>query len=99
MGNPITSTVWLSRQKPRGAFDQRKPTSPHLNRGGSRGRVHSGILADDPGHLPLRQIRRECRQPIELVLCPAKFNRDVVAVDEPGFLQAIAEWRYPVNGI
>jgi len=56
-------------------------------------------LADDHGHLPLRQIRRECWQPIELVLRPAKFNRDVVAVDEPGFLQAVAECRYPVNGI
>src|SRR5262249_52878673 len=44
-------------------------------------------------------IRRECRQPIELVLRPAKFNRDVVAVDEPGFLQAVAECRYPVNGM
>ena len=57
------------------------------------------IWADDHGHLPLRQIRRECRQPIELVLRPAKFDRDVVAVDEPGFLQAVAECRYPVNVI
>src|SRR5262249_55279341 len=62
-------------------------------------RPHGDIWADDHGHLPLRQIRRECRQPIELVLRPAKFDRDVVAVDEPGFLQAVAECRYPVNGI
>src|SRR5262245_39898365 len=57
------------------------------------------IWSDDYGHLPLRQIGRECRQPTELVLRPAKFDRDVVAVDEPGFLQAVAECRYPVNGI
>src|SRR5262245_14210054 len=68
-------------------------------RGGSAGRPHGDIWADDHGHLPARQIRRECRQPIELVLRPAKFDRDVVAVDEPGFLQAVAECRYPVNGI
>ena len=60
-------------------------------RGGSPGRAHGDIWADDHGHLPLRQIRRECRQPIELVLSPAKFDCDVVAVDEPGFLQAVAE--------
>ena len=47
----------------------------------------SNIWADDYGHLPLRQIRREYRQPIVLVLRPAKFNRDVVAVDEPSFLR------------
>src|SRR5262249_47770338 len=58
-----------------------------------------GIRADDHGHLALRQIRRECRQLIVLVLRPAEFDRYVVAVDEPGFLQAVTECRYPVNGI
>src|SRR5215813_9264105 len=29
----------------------------------------------------------------------AKFDRDVVAVDKPGFPQAVTECRYPVNGI
>src|SRR5947209_11678171 len=43
--------------------------------GGSPGRVHGDIWADDHGHLPLRQIRRECRQLIELVLRPAEFDR------------------------
>ena len=42
---------------------------------------------------------RECWQPIELVLRPAKYDRDVVAVDEACFLQALAECRYPINCI
>ena len=68
-------------------------------RGGSPGGAHGDVLADDHGHLPLRQIRRERRQPIELVLRPAEVDRYVVAVDETGFLQAVAECRYPVNRI
>jgi len=68
-------------------------------RSGSPDREHGGIWAGDHGHLALDQIGRECRQPIELVLRPPKFDRDVVAVDEPGFLQAITKYRYPVNGI
>src|SRR5262245_23661046 len=32
-------------------------------------------------------------------LRPAEFDRYVVAVDEPGFLQAVTECRYLVNGI
>src|SRR5262249_19522193 len=37
--------------------------------------------------------------PIKLGLRPAKVDRHVVAVDETGFFQAIAECRYPVNGV
>src|SRR5262249_44802921 len=83
------------------SFDRIAAADEHdrYGRSGSPDHAHSGIWADDHGHLPLYQIRRECRQPIELVLRPAKFDRDVVAVDEPGFLQAAAECRYPVNGI
>src|SRR5258708_20746065 len=82
-------------------FDGTAAADEHdrYGRSGSPDHAHSGIWADDHGHLPLHQIRRECRHPIELVLRPAKFDRDVVAVDEPGFLHAIAECRYPVNGI
>src|SRR5262249_7034945 len=82
-------------------FDRIAAADEHdrYGRGGSAGGTHDDIWADDHSHLPLRQIRRECRQPIELVLRPAKFDRDVVAVDEPGFLQTVAEGRYPVNGI
>src|SRR5262249_27025581 len=56
-------------------------------RGGSPGRAHGGILANDRGPLPVYQISRECREPIELILRPAEFDRHVMAVDEPGFLQ------------
>src|SRR5262245_10702476 len=60
-------------------------------RGGSPSRAHDDIWTDDHSHLALHQIRRECWQPIELVLRPAKYDRDVVAVDEARFLQALAE--------
>src|SRR5215510_4538720 len=67
------------------------------SRGGSPGRTYGDILASDHGHLPANQIGRECREPIKLVLRPVNFDRYVVAVDEPGFLQAVAECRYSVN--
>src|SRR5215831_12979641 len=66
-------------------------------RGGSHCRARGNILASDHGHLSANQIGRECREPIELVLRPAEFDSDVMAVDEPRFLQAIAECRYSVN--
>src|SRR5215470_15082831 len=83
------------------AFDWIAAADEHdrYGRGGSAGHAHGDIWADDHGHLPLRQIRRECRQPIDLVLRPADFDCDVVAVDEPGFLQAVTECRYPVSCI
>src|SRR5215475_14201693 len=65
---------------------------------GSERRLRAPCRGDD-GDVTVNQIGRERRQPIELVLRPAKFDRDVVAVDEPGFLQAVTECRYPVNGI
>src|SRR5262249_26777153 len=68
-------------------------------RGGGLGRAHGGILANDRCHLPVYQIRRECREPIELILRPAEFDRHVVAVDEPGFLQTVADSRNPITGI
>src|SRR5262249_49726777 len=58
----------------------------------------NGNWADDDGDLPMHQICGECRQAIELILRPAEFDRYVVAVNKPRFLQAIPECRYPVNG-
>src|SRR5262249_44912173 len=55
------------------------------------------ILATNHGHLPASQIGRECWEPIDLILRPAEFDSDVMAVDEPRFLQAVAECRYSVN--
>src|SRR5262245_20690227 len=82
-------------------FDRIAAADEHdrYGRGGSPGGAHDDIWADDHSHLALHQIRRECRQPIELVLRPAKFDRAVVAVDQPGFLQAVtnADTRYTVS--
>src|SRR5262249_8722380 len=82
-------------------FDRIAAADEHdrYGRGGSPGGAHDDIWAEDHSHLALHQLRRECRQPIELVLRPAKFDRDVVAVDEAGFFQAVTECRSPVNGI
>src|SRR6516225_4085403 len=66
-------------------------------RGGSHCRARGDILAKNHGHLPANQIGRKCWEPIELILRPAEFDSDVMAVDEPRFLQAIAECRYSVN--
>src|SRR5262249_55160924 len=68
-------------------------------RGGSPSRAHDDIWTDDHSHLALHQIRRECWQPIELVLRPAKYDRDVVAVDEARFLQALAECSHAVQNV
>ena len=39
-------------------------------------------LRDDHGHLPANQFGRQRRQPIELTLRPAVFDRDVLALDD-----------------
>src|SRR5262249_57665067 len=64
------------------AFDWIAAADEHdrYSRGGSPGRAHGGIWADDHGHLPLHPIRRECRQPIELVLPPPKFDPALIPV-------------------
>src|SRR5215831_5330812 len=66
-------------------------------RGGSHCRARGDILATNHGHLPASQIGRKCWEPIDLILRPAEFDSDVMAVDEPRFLQAVAECRYSVN--
>ena len=45
----------------------------------------------DHRHLAADQIGRQRRQPIELALGPAIFDRDVAALDVAGFAQALAE--------
>ena len=51
----------------------------------------AGLPADDHGDLPANQIGRQLRQPIELILGPAVFDRHVLALDIAGLLQALAE--------
>ena len=46
---------------------------------------------DDHGHLTADQIGRQRRQSIVLALGPAVFDRDVLALDIAGFVQALPE--------
>ena len=55
----------------------------------------SGV-ADDHGHRPANQVGHQGRQPIGLIFRLAKFDRDVLALDEAGFLQALAECRHEI---
>ena len=45
----------------------------------------------DHGDLPANQSAASIWQPIELILGPAVYDRDVLALDEAGFLQALAK--------
>ena len=46
---------------------------------------------DDHGDLSANQIGRQRRQPIDLILGPAVFDRHVLALDIAGLLQALAK--------
>jgi hypothetical protein len=52
-----------------------------------------GSVADNDRDLTANEIGRQCRQTIDLVLGPAELDGDVLALDEAGFLQPIAECR------
>ena len=60
-------------------------------RGRGLGRQRRRVVPDDHGHRPANQFGRQRRQPIGLIFRPAVFDRDVLALDEAGFLQALAE--------
>ena len=62
-------------------------------RGCRLGRQRDGSTADrgDHGDLPANQIGRQRRQPIDLILGPAVFDRHVLALDKARFLQALAK--------
>jgi hypothetical protein len=47
-------------------------------------------VADDHGYLPAKKVRHQKRQP-SLILGRAVLDRDVLALDEACFLQALAE--------
>ena len=49
------------------------------------------VFADDHGHRPANQFGHQRRQPVMLIFRLAKFDRDVLALDEACFLQALAE--------
>ena len=50
-----------------------------------------GAVADDHGHRPANQFGHQSRQPINLIVRIAVFDRDVLALDEACFLQTLAE--------
>ena len=58
-------------------------------------RWHAARCGDD-GHPAADQIGRQFRQSIVLTLCPAVFDRDVLAFDVAGFAQPFAECRHEV---
>jgi hypothetical protein len=50
-----------------------------------------GIRADDQGYLPAKKVRHQKRQPLSWILVKAVLDRDVLALDEACFLQALVE--------
>ena len=57
------------------------------------------VVPDDLGHWPAKQISHQSRQPIEVIFRRAKFDRDVLALDEARFLQALAERGYEARRV
>jgi hypothetical protein len=63
-------------------------------RGCGPGHEHGNSVPDDHGHRPSDQIIHQSRQSVILTLAPAKFDRDVLALDQTCLLQALAERGY-----
>ena len=53
----------------------------------------ASVFADDHGRSSRNHIGRQRREAIELVFCPAEFDRDVLTLDEACFLQALTKRR------
>jgi hypothetical protein len=66
-----------------------------ISRGGPSGR--RGI-ADDQGDLPAKKVRYQKRQ-LSLIVGRAVFDRDVLALDEACFLQAVLERGHAVRHV
>src|SRR5262249_42201520 len=56
-------------------------------------RQYRGITAlrHNEGHMAAHEFCRQCGKPIIATLCPAVFNREVLAFDVAGFLQTLPE--------
>ena len=76
------------RIEPEGGDDRR-------GRGRCPGRLHDVIAAagDHHRHRIADQLGGQARQPVALILRPAVFDHDVVAVDVTGLLEALEERR------
>jgi hypothetical protein len=59
-------------------------------RGCGLGRERRRGIGDDQGYLPAKKVRHQKRQP-SLILARVDFDRDILALDEARFLQALAE--------
>jgi len=57
------------------------------------------VVSDEHSRLTAKQIGDQSRQPIEVIIRRAVFDRDVLAFDEARFLQALTERGYEVRGI
>ena len=57
----------------------------------------ASVFADDHGDPPANQLGHQRRQPVGLIFRPAVFDRDVLALDEACFLQALAERGHAVR--
>ena len=68
-------------------------------RGRGLGRERRNVVPDDHGHRPANQISHQSRQPIRLIVRRAIFDRDVLALDEACFLQALAERGHEVRRV
>ena len=66
-------------------------------RGCGLGRERRIAVPDDHGHRPANQFSHQSRQSIRAIFRRAKFDRDVLALDEAGFLQALAERGHEVR--
>ncbi|MFL5001197.1 MAG: hypothetical protein ACJ8DY_12510 [Xanthobacteraceae bacterium] len=63
------------------------------------GRLYRNAVPDDHSRLTNDQIRRQRRQPIAHAVRPAVLDRDVLAFDESGFLQALPEGGHEVDRV
>ena len=77
--------------------DQTKPDrvfGDHEDDGDRRGRLGRGLRCGptgDHGDPSANKLRRQCGQPIDLIVGPTVFNRNVLALDVAGVLQTLAE--------
>src|SRR6516164_2261329 len=62
----------------------------HRRRCGLRRERGRGV-ANDERYLPTKKVRHQKRQPVSLTLVRTVLNRDVLALDEACFLEALAE--------
>src|SRR5262245_56209134 len=94
-GAPLPLTEWVGPSGlPDEAADDRVVASHEhdwYRRGCSLGRERRRGISDDQGHLLMNQISDYIRQPMGLIFRRAVFDRDMLALDDARFLQALAE--------